>query len=195
MYKKHCGFTLAELLISLAILGVIAMFTIPKVLNSSQSQQYNSAAKEVISMISGAYDVYRLNNTPTATTGLLDLTPYMNYVRIDTSSTVDGYENSTSTVDCRSITICLVLHQGGRLYIYNNRVFDGVSTTNVLFTLYDPDNEASGVIGAPGKSLGIVLYRNGRITSRAGVTANSAADNYTDPFPVDVNSDPSWFSW
>jgi prepilin-type N-terminal cleavage/methylation domain-containing protein len=40
------AFTLAELLISLALLGVIATFTIPKILGSSQSQRYPDILKE-----------------------------------------------------------------------------------------------------------------------------------------------------
>lgn len=39
----HKGFTLAELLIALAILGVIATFTIPKVLQSSRTAQAQDA--------------------------------------------------------------------------------------------------------------------------------------------------------
>lgn len=47
------GFTLAELLISLAILGVIATFTIPKVISAQQNQQKTAVLKETIAAISG----------------------------------------------------------------------------------------------------------------------------------------------
>jgi prepilin-type N-terminal cleavage/methylation domain-containing protein len=40
------GFTLAELLIALALLGIIASFTIPKVLESSTNAKYKAMAKE-----------------------------------------------------------------------------------------------------------------------------------------------------
>jgi prepilin-type N-terminal cleavage/methylation domain-containing protein len=46
------GFTLAELLIALAILGVIATFAIPKVLLSQANQKRNAVLKEVIGMLS-----------------------------------------------------------------------------------------------------------------------------------------------
>lgn len=39
------GFTLAELLISLAILGVIATFTIPKILSSQQNGSLNASTE------------------------------------------------------------------------------------------------------------------------------------------------------
>ena len=51
---KQRGFTLAELLIALGILGVIATFTIPKVLQTNQNAQWQATGKEAIAMISGA---------------------------------------------------------------------------------------------------------------------------------------------
>ncbi len=43
--KPFKGFTLAELLMALAILGVIATFTIPKILGAQQSSSSNAKAK------------------------------------------------------------------------------------------------------------------------------------------------------
>lgn len=53
---KHSafGFTLSELLISLAILGVIATFTIPKVLQSQQDQHKKAVFKETIAAVNDA---------------------------------------------------------------------------------------------------------------------------------------------
>lgn len=54
--KLNRGFTLAELLIALAILGVIAAFSIPKVLSAQQNQTYNAIAKEA----AATYQNYKL---------------------------------------------------------------------------------------------------------------------------------------
>ena len=48
---KNSGFTLSELLIALAILGLIATFTIPKILQSTSTQSRDSVLKETISSI------------------------------------------------------------------------------------------------------------------------------------------------
>jgi len=45
------GFTLAELLIALGILGVIAAFTIPKVLQATGSAQNSAAARDAVSTL------------------------------------------------------------------------------------------------------------------------------------------------
>src|SRR5688572_255419 len=46
------GFTLAELLIALGILGVIATFTIPKVLQNQQSSEKKAVFRETIAALS-----------------------------------------------------------------------------------------------------------------------------------------------
>ena len=68
------GFTLAELLIALAILGVIATFTIPKILTSQANSQRNAIAKEVMSMISGAHQQLKSNNALSTSTTMGALT-------------------------------------------------------------------------------------------------------------------------
>lgn len=49
---KYSGFTLAEVLITLAIIGVVAAFTIPALMQSIGSMQYKSAFKKQFSVFS-----------------------------------------------------------------------------------------------------------------------------------------------
>jgi prepilin-type N-terminal cleavage/methylation domain-containing protein len=55
MRKNHFGFTLPELLIALAILGVIATFAIPKILLSEQDRKKIAIFKESIAMVEAIY--------------------------------------------------------------------------------------------------------------------------------------------
>ena len=51
---KRFGFTLAEVLITLGIIGVVAAMTMPTLMNSTQGAQYKAAYKKALSAISQA---------------------------------------------------------------------------------------------------------------------------------------------
>jgi prepilin-type N-terminal cleavage/methylation domain-containing protein len=153
--KSAKGFTLAELLIALAILGVIATFTIPKVLSSATSGQNTAIAKEAASMVSGAFSSYQLSNSIVSATTPGVLTQYMNYVATDTASAL-----GTGSFTCASTEPCLKLHNGGFLQYKTTDNFGGTTTTDAVLFNIDPDG--SGTIGAAT----IVQYANGRLTTR-----------------------------
>lgn len=52
--KNRLGFTLAEVLITLVIIGVIAAMTIPSLLQNTNQQEYISAAKKAVSALNQA---------------------------------------------------------------------------------------------------------------------------------------------
>ena len=52
MTRRHFGFTLAEVLITLGIIGVVAAMTMPTLINSTQGAQYKAAYKKALSAIS-----------------------------------------------------------------------------------------------------------------------------------------------
>ncbi len=62
MRRGVAGFTLAELLIALALLGVIAAFTIPKVLQTSGVQEATAKTVEAIATLEQAFYILRLQN-------------------------------------------------------------------------------------------------------------------------------------
>ncbi len=54
MMKQRNAFTLAEVLITLGIIGVVAAMTMPTLLNSTQGAQYRTAYKKALSVLSQA---------------------------------------------------------------------------------------------------------------------------------------------
>ena len=173
------------MLITVAILGLIATFTIPKIITSNQNGQYNAKAKEVAAMVSGAYQQYQAQNSSvTAGVGIEDLTPYMNYVATDTSTVIDDKQNQgTYTCGGGGAAYCLRLHNGamfryGRKTSYN---FGGTSATDNTWFDIDPDSTTDGTTNGPGKALEFVLFYNGRISTRGVVNSS--------------NQDPLWFNW
>ena len=62
MLNAKKGFTLSELLVSLAVLGLIAAFAIPKVLTSVGNSSFLANAKETMATISTAYDSVKVGD-------------------------------------------------------------------------------------------------------------------------------------
>lgn len=153
------GFTLAELLISLAILGVIATFTIPKILSATSSGQNTAVAKEAASMISGAFSTYTLNYGIATTTTGGALTSFMNYVAADTSSTL-------GSLTCTATAICLKLHNGGVLQYSTSMNFSTTAATGGIYFNIDPDGAGSATQAT------FIQFANGRLTT---YTANAGA--------------------
>lgn len=50
-FKSKCAFTLAEVLITLAVIGIVAALTLPSVINNYQKQRYVSGLQEAFSML------------------------------------------------------------------------------------------------------------------------------------------------
>lgn len=69
MMKKQAGFTLAELLIAMVILGIIASFFIPQVLNAVGTQQHVAKTKDTVALIEGSVRSCTLDNTCTWVAG------------------------------------------------------------------------------------------------------------------------------
>ncbi len=94
---KMKGFTLAELLSALVILGIIASFTIPKILNGQQDGRRIAVFKETIAAINQAgYNQALRGNLPRITGNTYrfnqdDLFPYINAIKYcDTDSSAQG---------------------------------------------------------------------------------------------------------
>jgi prepilin-type N-terminal cleavage/methylation domain-containing protein len=194
------GFTLAELLIALGILGVLATFTIPKVLVAQQNGASNAAAKEAAAAISQAFVIYKSKNTLKATTGCGDLTPYLNYVRIDTSTQMDDINNSGSNTcggGSNSLSdACYILHNGAAIMYCTNAddYFGGTSSTNAIFIQVDPDGKYGGSTTGPSKSVLFYMYTTGRLVTMGTVLPGTITSGGVS-VSAWAGGDPSWFKW
>lgn len=193
------GFTLAELLIALAILGVIATFTIPKIISTQQNRQSNTAAKEVASVVSAAYDMYKrdLAGPVSSGTTLEVLKPYINYIGQDTSALLQDHPGASNVVwNCAAGNMtCLKMASGGTLFWFNTQSFNGTANTNGLTFYFDPDSANVGSITTtnPGVSICFILYYNGRVVDRNNALAGSSNSFWS--FGPGSGFNPTWFSW
>ncbi len=190
-FKGYKGFTLAEVLIALAILGVIATFTLPKIIYTSQDEKYNAIAKEVGGIITTAYQQHQNSGLVTTATKSPDLIPYLNYVKYDTSSTLDD-TFTVGTLTCTSLEPCVRFHNGALLF-FRRYSFSGTNTTNNIWFALDPDGKVTdGTTNGPGKAVWFALYYNGSLKTFNSLAPNTVCSGGTwNPSSID----PPWFHW
>ena len=110
---KQFGFTLAEVLITLGIIGVVAAMTMPTLMSSTQGAQYKAAYKKALSALSQAvtlnvaldeWNFADLQGTSTDYTLTKMLTNRMNVVRTETGSfkAADGNAYSVTAATATS---------------------------------------------------------------------------------------------
>ena len=193
--KKSFGFTLAEVLITLGIIGVVAAMTMPTLMNSTQGAQYKAAYKKALSAIAQgvtlnvALDGASFADVEDAE-GIKDiLKARMNVVNgADATGTVP-YETAPDLLTQTNANYSLYFSDG---IIFS---FAGPSTNKVCS---DPDTDngisngekCKGFIdvnGLKGPNK-VVTCSNGAATdSDAGAaqhTANCEVKNPTDIYPV-----------
>ncbi len=170
---KRLGFTLAEVLITLGIIGVVAAMTMPTLLNSTQGAQYKTAYKKALSVLSQAVvlnialDDYGLADTTTAGTG--DSTIYslfrnrMNVVKTTTSTySISGVEANSS---------------GNYAFFFN----DGISLSFPQATVSCTDsNPCKGFIDVNGEKA-----PNKKVTCDSNTSGDDCVvSNPTDVYPI-----------
>lgn len=190
---KLVGFTLAELLIALLILGEIATFTIPKILSAQQNNQMNATAKEDIATLAQAFQLLQQAGTLSTSTTSGALLPYLNYVSLDTSGTIDDAYGYAGSQTCSAGEPCARMHNGS-IIKFNNCSFNGSNANvNVIEFFIDPDGKvtAGGTATSNGKSIRTFIYYSGRVTSLSGVNAGSASSC----FAWGPGTDPPYLSW
>ena len=177
----------------MAILGVIATFTIPKIMTSSQSEQYNAGFKEDIAAIGAAYQQLTLTGNVNSTTKPSDLTPYMNYIKYDTTSQMDNLWGFAGPASCSSRP-CLKMHNGSVIMLYNLESFGGTASSNAILFHIDPDgiNTSGSATNGPGKMVEVELYYSGLISTREQLPVAAVSSGSTrSALP---SGDPPWLN-
>ena len=188
--KKFNAFTLAEVLITLGIIGVVAAMTMPTLMNSTNGAQYKTAYKKALSVLSQAVvlnvalDDYDLSQATSTATGTNDASLYnlfnnrMNVVKTATTGTGWTASNNSNIKFAQNSNYTLFFNDGIVFTFKNN---DGNCTEgNATDTT---GNKCYGVIDVNGeKNPNKVVNCDGKAWNAGG--DDCTVSNPTDIYPV-----------
>ena len=165
------GFTLSELLVSLAVLGLIAAFAIPKVLTAVGESSARAIGRETFGMISEAYQAIRANNNgnvPRSTTAQ-NLIDTMNYARAGTGGNGQGGGTNGTTAS-------IVLQNAAQVAFDPADSFVSVTagTNGVIGFTIDPDGSDTSGAADTNANGPITVYLGGDGRIWAGHTGYQA---------------------
>ena len=190
------GFTLAEVLITLGIIGVVAAMTMPTLMNSTNGAQYRTAYKKALSVLSQAVvlnvalDDFDLSQTSTNSTGVTnDASVYalfmnrMNVVKTaDSNSSEDWTASNDNTVKFgkSATTNYTLFFNDGITFTFPNDV--AACTAGNATT---PGNICEGVIDVNGaKNPNRLVTCDGTTNSWNSAVEACTVTNPTDMYPV-----------
>ena len=189
------GFTLAEVLITLGIIGVVAAMTMPTLMNATNGAQYKTAYKKALSVISQAVvlnlalDDYDLGTTTSTGIGEDDVSIYrLLYDRTNVVRTADGAisdynvilgsdaTTTSSTAAAPATTNYTVFFNDGIMFTFDKSAFN-CTKSNVM----ENGEPKSGT-----KCRGFIDVNGTKAPNRQTVCSSGAGDNCVVDSPADI---------
>ena len=150
MFKR--GFTLAEVLITLAIIGVVAAISIPSVISNSQQQEFKTGLRKAVSVLNSAitmnmaidgespYDNANLYGYLMKHMSIIKSTSKLEYYLTSTTGGNSAYQNAVFyTTDGMRFEISRDNEQFTNLHLHESDVMPctrGMSGDNIAGNIY-----------------------------------------------------------
>ena len=189
---KRFGFTLAEVLITLGIIGVVAAMTMPTLMNSTNGAQYKTAYKKALSVLSQAVvlnvalDDYDLSQATSTATGTNDASLYsLFYNRMNVVKTTVG-TGWSATGKAGQTTLTTFGDSNNYILFFN----DGITFTFPKNAGNCQDYNAAAGVTTDKRCYGMIDVNgeknpNKMVTCDSGKTGdNCEVSNPTDIYPV-----------
>jgi len=150
MFKK--GFTLAEVLITLLIIGVIASIVLPGLIANTQMAEYKIAWKKIFADINQAYYMINMDNNGTFAGAATNSSSFRNLFK--------NKMNFVTTCDDTSCAASSVKGLNGSAdttYSFNYNLVLNNGTIMSIFALDNPSCTNSGYVSSMGKECGWMM--------------------------------------
>jgi prepilin-type N-terminal cleavage/methylation domain-containing protein len=195
------GITLAEVMVTIAIMGIMAAMTVPKFLTTNgtvQTSNYSKGANEFAVAIAAAYQIYVMKNGPVTAFGTVagDLMQYVNYVTtLPGTSQIDQITGSGAQACNSSVgDQCYVMHNGAVVYTSTYWVLCDTTRNSYVYYVYDPDGVYGNSTTGISKSVVFDLHADGHVVSSDYRYGNiCATDTHLSP-GWGTNAPPVWYS-
>ncbi len=201
--RDTLGFSLTEVVITIAIISILAGLAVPSIMTSANNSKRLSVTKQTISLLGDAFNDKLESNTVSLSTGFEQFLnvagatglPYNRLITSGSAITVDPppnpvvWTNVTFTPGGANNEQVIRLKNGGLLVIDTDLTF-GTSANGAIPVLFDPDGEVNGDT----HSVELWVYSDGRIRTAATMVAGTVTENSGTPFTSNPAStpDPSW---
>ncbi len=136
---KYKGFTLAEVLITLAIIGVVAAIAIPSVISNSQQQEFKTGLRKAVSVLNSAITMNMAldGESPYDNANLFGyLTKHMSVIKSGQLTFKSMYVSSNGTSNVKIQNYAFYTTDGMRFE------FDDDSWPAITLKLHESDNQA-----------------------------------------------------
>ncbi|XVJ51883.1 MAG: prepilin-type N-terminal cleavage/methylation domain-containing protein [Vampirovibrio sp.] len=183
------AFTLAELLVSLSVLGLVAAFAIPKVLISVSDQSTKAAGREAFAMINDAFMAYKAEQGGIVDSGAttVDLVKYMNYKQALSALTTPTLNAGLTAVNGVTAPTSAIQLLNGLVvgYLAADTMTDNTSVVGKGTLGFDIDPDGPGAaapitiyLGSDGRAFAAYGYELGTSGTTANPLTANTAGNY-----------------
>jgi prepilin-type N-terminal cleavage/methylation domain-containing protein len=188
-FNFNTGFTLTELLVGLGILGLIAAFAVPKVLNASGAALANAKVHKGAQAVVQGFEKWTQENGKNPTTSVQNIMSMVQHNgQITDGRFVDwaptGYDQLQCVASIGSDTDALCYQMPDAsvvMFVKHHSAGTGTDLSfsqtglNMLYFGVDPDGiDGPTEKSALGITTGFFLYYNGRLRERGHVKGNMA---------------------
>jgi prepilin-type N-terminal cleavage/methylation domain-containing protein len=200
------GFSLTEVVITIAIVSVLAGLAVPGIMTSANNNKRVSSTKQTMSLIGDALNDKLESNAVDTNAGFVQFVdvagggglPYVRYITSGAARTIDRPPNSiglcTAGVTCPFTPTAgglqaISMKNGGLLLFDRTRIF-GTGVNAAIPLIFDPDGELTGT--GDRNAVELWLYSDGRLRTARSVIAGTTTGAVNTAVVASGTADPAW---